>query len=231
MRDRALDRVSGKKIALVAIPVIAAIALAAVFALPYMQSMPEADSDDNASIVPASAEDCSAIGPRAGAIIANGIGQATDETEAAADTLVEQYCQRPELVSEISAMINPGLGLVAYACDVGTGKITEPSFQGSLSAYTQFYCDGALVAILEESEFLRVSIADYREQILNQDDAGEDPDVGNSSDIDVEEAEAKLQEASGLVDKTQSQARAGQYYEAAKSLDNAVKLIDSIGRK
>jgi hypothetical protein len=224
--------VSGKKIALAAIPVVVAtIALAAVFAFPSSQSTPEDDSDDNPPVVPASAEDCSAISPRVGSVIANGIGQATDETDAAANTLVEQYCQRPDMISEISAMANPALGLVAYGCDVGTGKIVEPAVQGSISAYTQVYCDGSLVGILENSEFLRVSIADYREQILNQNDSGEDPDAGNGNDINVEQAEAKLQEASDLADKTQSQASAGQHYEAAKSLDNAIKLVDSIGQK
>lgn len=221
---------SGKKIALVAIPVLAvAIALAAIFALPFLQSMPE--PDNNAPVVPASAEDCSAISPRVGSVIANGIGQATDETEAAANTLVEQYCKKPEMISEISVMANPALGLVAYGCDLGSGKIAEPSVQGSISAYTQFYCDGAVVGVLENSEFLRVSIADYREQILNQADSGDDPDVGYGNDINVEDAEAKLQEALDLVDKTQSQARAGQHYEAAKSLDDAIKLVDSIGQK
>lgn len=225
---------SGKKIAIVAIPVaVVAIALAAVFALPSQQDLAGDDSipEDNSQVVPASAQDCSAISPKVETIIANGIGVATDETRTAADTLVEQYCQRPELVQEISAMANTALGLVAYGCDAGSGKFDDPAVQESLAGSTQVYCDSALVVILEDSEQLLVTVSDYRENILIQADSGDDPETGsNSTDINVEEAEAKLQEATNLANKAKSQAREGQLYEAAQTLDNAIKLVDSISR-
>ncbi|MGI0038146.1 MAG: hypothetical protein ACRD99_07290 [Nitrososphaera sp.] len=225
---------SGKKVAIVAIPVaVAAIALAALFALPSQMDLAGKDSnpDDNSQLVPASAKDCSTISPRVETTIANGIGEATDETRAAANTLVEQYCQRPELVREISAMANPALGLVAYACDSGSGKIGDSAIQETLAKSTQVYCDSALIVILEDSEQLIVAVGDYREQILNQADSSDDPEMGrNSTNINVEEAEAKLQEASSLATKSNSLARAGQLYEAAQSLDNAIKLVDSISK-
>lgn len=221
---------SGKKVAIVAIPVaVVAIALAAVFALPSQQDLAGDDSipDDNSQVVPANAEDCSAISPKVETIITNGIGVATDETRTAADTLVEQYCQRPELVREISAMANPGRSLIAYACDVGSGQIEDAVFQKPLVDYEDIYCSGALVVILEDSESLMVAAADYYESILNRVDS-EDPETGGRfHDIDVEEAEAQLQEITNLVNKSKSLARDGQLYEAAQSLDKAVKLIDS----
>ena len=218
---------SGKKIALVAIPVAVA-AIAAVLALPFLQNMPRTDPEDNAPLVPASAEDCNSLSPRVGSIIANGIGQATDETETAANTLVEQYCQRPELIREVSAMANPARSLVAYACDVGSGEIDVPGFQELLAGYGELYCNGALVVILEDSESLMVAAADYYESILNRVESG-DPERGERlPDLDVEEAEAELQEIAILANKSKSQARAGQLYEAAKSLDSATKLLDSI---
>jgi hypothetical protein len=226
--------VSGKKVAIVAIPIaVVAIALAAVFALPSQQDLAGDDSipDDNSQVVPASAEDCNAISPKVETIVANGIGVATDETKTAADTLVEQYCQRPELIREISAMAIPALGLVAYGCDAGSGKLDDPAIQESLAESTEVYCDSALVVILEDSEQLLVTIADYRENILIQADSGDDQELGsNSTDINVEEAEAKLQEATNLANKSKSQARDGQLYEAAQSLDNAIKLLDSISQ-
>ena len=225
---------SGKKIAIVAIPVaVVAIALGAVFTLPSQQDLAGDDSipDDNSQVVPASAEECSAISPKVETIIANGNGVATDETRTAADTLVKQYCQRPELVLEISAMGNPALGLVAYGCDAGSAKFDDPAIQESLAESTQVYCDSALVVILEDSEQLLVTIADYRENILIQADSGDYTETGsNSTDINVEEAEAKLQEATSLANKSKSQAREGQLYEAAQSLDNAIKLVDSISQ-
>ena len=224
---------SGKKIAIVAIPVaVVAIAIAVVFALPSQQDSMGNDSntDDNSQVVPASAEDCSAISPKVETIIANGIGVATDETRTAADTLVEQYCQRPELVREISAMTNPALGLIAYGCDAGSGRIGDSAIRDPLAASAQTYCDSALVTILEYSEELRVTIDDYREQITNQDDSDNDPEMsGDPTEINAE-TEAKLQEATSLASESKSQARAGQVYEAAKSLDNAVKLLDSISQ-
>lgn len=221
---------SGKKVAIIAIPVtVVAIALAAVFALPSQQGLAGDDSnpDDNSQVVPASAKDCSTISPQVETIIAYGIGVATDETTTAANTLVDQYCQRQELVREISAMTNPALGLIAYACDAGSGRIGDSSIQDPLAASAQLYCDSALVTILEYSEELRVTIDDYREQITNKDDSDNDPEMAEDSTEINAEAEAKLQEATSLASESKSQARAGQVYEAAKSLDNAVKLLYS----
>ena len=223
---------SGKKIALVAIPVaIVAIALAAVFAMPFLQNTPVPDSEGSAPIVPASAQDCNAVSPRVESILANAIGQATDETKGAANALVEQYCQKPELVREVSAMAIPARGLVAYACDVASGEIEGTGFQEQLAEYEEIYCNGALIVILEDSESLMVEAADYYESVLNQAESG-DPETGERlPDVDVEEAEAQSQEIASLANKSQSQASEGQLYEAAKSLDKATKIVDSISQE
>lgn len=224
---------SGKKIALVAVPiVVAAVALAAVFASATPQRTETDETKDNGNIVAASSvEDCSAISRRVESILSYGIGQPTDETRNASDRLVEQYCQRPSLIQEIGAMSNSALGLVSYACDAGSDKIKDAGLQTALAEYIQTYCDTSLVVILEDAELLLVTSADYRDSLLNQEETGEDPDIGTNSTVNVDEAKAKLQQATGLANKAKSLAYDGQHYEAARSLDSGVKMVDSLSQK
>jgi hypothetical protein len=125
------------------------------------------------------------------------------------------------------------MGLVAYACDAASGKIGDSALRDSLAAHAQIYCDSAFIVIFEESEFMSATIDDYLDELIQQAESdresSEDPDrpASNSTAVDIEEAKAKLQEASELAKKAKSQARSGQYYVAAKSLDSASKLLES----
>jgi hypothetical protein len=224
--------VSGKRVALFAIPVaVIAIAIVVIFAFPSPQDNTETEPEDNVSVIPASAtEECGAINRRVQSIAAYGIGQPTEETMSAADSLVEQYCQRPELVQEIGAMANPALGLVAYGCEAGSGEVGDVELQEALAQHSQTYCDSGLVVILEDAELLSVTAADYRDNLLNEEAAGDDPDLGTSSTANPEEVRAKLQEATSYANKAKSLAYDGHYYEAVKSLDSGVKLLESLSQ-
>jgi hypothetical protein len=224
--------VPGKKLALVAIPVaVAAVAIALIFAFPSPQDNAGTEPEDNGSVIPASAtEECSAINRRVQSIAAYGIGQPTEATMSAADRLVEEYCQRPELVQEIGLMSNPALGLVAYGCEAGSGEVGDAELKEALAEHSQTYCDSGLVVILEDAELLSVTAADYRDNLLNEEDTGEDPDIGTNSTANSEEVREKLQEATAFANKAKSLAYDGHYYEAVKSLDSGIKLLESLSQ-
>ncbi len=217
---------SGKKIALIAIPAVIVIAIAAVFAVPALQK-----PSNGTPIVPASNQDCTAISPKVRTILVSIDGQNDETKTSAANTLVEQYCQRLQLVQEIGAMAYPGAGLVAYACDGASGRIGDSAFQNSLGSNTQIYCDGAFISIFEESENMLVNTEGYLDD-LRQELENDDPeDNGNfTSTVNFEEAQAKVDEISEFARQAKSQLRSQQYFEAAKSMDRAAKLLDQLGQ-
>jgi hypothetical protein len=233
---------SGKKAAIVGIPIAAvAIALAAVFAFPS-QLLPSTDlaggnEPEFDSVTPANSARCTDLSGRVRTIVSLD-AQAMDETRiAAADTLVEQYCQRPELIREIGSMSNPGIGLVAYACDAGSGRIGDSAFQSAAEGNRQIYCDNAFIVIFEESEQMINAAETYIDDLLQESESG-DPDgegsdggpAANDTASDPADAEtrAKLEQISEFAKNAKSLLRADKYYEAAKSLDSASKVSESL---
>ncbi|MCI0563181.1 MAG: hypothetical protein MN733_32280 [Nitrososphaera sp.] len=233
---------SGKKVALVVVPVVAiAIIVAVIFASPFQvppsQGLPETNdiaNENDREIIPAdtnSEPKCDAVTNRVTAAVVNIDGDGTNETrKEAARLLVDEYCERPLLVNEISAMASPGNSLVAYACDAGSGKAGDDALQDSLGAYGTVYCESAIVIILEEAEFMIEAANGYREELLQeQEEAAEDPEAfGNSTTVNMEEIEPKLQEIVDLAKRAKSLVRSGEYYDAAKSLDGASKLFEQL---
>ena len=227
---------SVRKVAVILIPiVVAAIALATVFALPLQtpdQDLAGEDTDrDNGQITPTASatEDCTTVTNQVNNYVVFMDGQGTDETNiAAARTLVDEYCERPELVQEIGAMINQGMGLVAYGCDAGSGLIGESALQASLKEFAEIYCDSSLIVILEESEPLLVTIDNYQDELLQQAENTDDPDIGTVNATSTEFEQAKLKEASELVRAAKTLAYDGKLYEAAKSFDAGAKMVESL---
>lgn len=211
---------SGKKIALIAVPVVAvAVAIAAVFALP--------STGDSADI-----RGCDAIERRVNTILVT-LGGSTDETRNATNVLVDEYCKRTQLVEEIGAMKSPAIGLVAYGCDAGSGRLGDEGFQQSLRPYATIYCDNAFVTIFEQSESLLAEADDFRDEILVELEGGHgDPEgeAGNNatSTVNLEEVEAKFQEISALANQAKTLLRSDKYYDAAKAYDSATKLLDEL---
>lgn len=220
---------SGKKIAAVAIPVlVAAVALGVIFTLSGSapaKSVQDATNNQNSTgqVVPSASEQkCSDIRDRIDAYVVFVDGMGTNETKKrAAETLVEEYCQRPDLIQEMGAMENPALGLVAYGCDAGSGKSGDRDFQNAVSMYGQAYCEGAFVAIYDGAEQVSVSAGDYRDQLQEENDAS-----GNSTGIMDDQSNTRLQEISGLAKEAKSLLDSGQYYSAAKALDSASKMLE-----
>ena len=210
---------SGKKIALIAVPVVAiAVAIAAVFALPSTGGNTEVQG-------------CDAIERRVNTILVT-LGGSTDETRNATNVLVDEYCKRTQLVEEIGAMKNPAIGLVAYGCDAGSGRLGDGGLQQSLRAHATTYCDNAFVAIFEQSESLLTEADDFRDYILGRLEGGQgDPGDGSNnatSTVNLEEVEAKFQEISALANQAKSLLRSDRYYDAAKAYDSATKLLDEL---
>ena len=229
---------STKKVAIILIPIaVAAIALATVFALP-LQQVPDqelAGSEDseqeNGEITPAASAtiDCTTITNRINNYIVFIDGQGTDETRiAAAKTLVDEYCQRPELVQEIDAMVNPGMGLAAYGCDAGSGMIGDSALQASLGKYAEIYCESSLIVILEESEPLLVTIDNYQDDLLQRAENTDDPDIGTVNATSTKFEQARLEEAAELVENAKTLAYDGKLYDAAKSFDAGAKIVESL---
>jgi hypothetical protein len=230
--------VSVKKVAVILIPIaVAAIALGIVFALPLQ--MPDQDlagtedtEQDNGQITPAAAsatEDCTTVTNRVNNYVVFADGQGTDETRiAAAKTLVDEYCQRPELVQEIGAMMNPGMGLVAYGCDAASGMTGDSTLQASLEEHAEIYCDSVLILILEESEPMLVTIDNYQDELLQQAENTDDPDIGTVNATSTEFEQAQLKEAAELVKMAKTLAYDGKLYEAAKSFDAGAKIVESL---
>jgi hypothetical protein len=240
---------SSKKIIVVAIPiaVAAAIALAAIFAFPSPLKPSEELAGDNnninedkdqgdgegGEIVPAAApQNCQDVKGSITNIVVYSDGTGTDETRiAAGDKLVSEYCQRPALVQEMSAMISPGVGLTAYACDISSGRGADSTLKESLAQYAEIYCDSAFFAIYENAEMTLVSTSDYMDEVLEQEEGEADPELGVSymNATQIQESKAMLQQASDLAKKAKSQLDSEQYYDAAISLDDAQKLLEQYG--
>lgn len=229
---------SAKKIAVILIPmVVAAIALATVFALPLPQT-PDQDlagsgdsEQENGEITPAASatEDCTKVTNRINNYIVFMDGQGTDETRiAAAKALVDEYCQRPELVQEIGAMVNPGMGLAAYGCDAGSGLMGDSDLQASLGRFAEIYCDSSLIVILEESEPLLVTIDNYQDELLQLAENTDDSDIGTVNATSTEFEQTRFEEASELVENAKTLAYDGKLYEAAKSFDAGAKIVESL---
>lgn len=221
--------------------VAAAIIVAAVAAfsrpLTFPQDLAGAQDKGNSSdIVPAidtenpAPEKCDAVSGSITMLVVNVDSEGTNQTRKdAASLLVQEYCQRPPLVQEISAMASPGMSLVAYACDAASGRTGDDLLQDSLKGYVTIYCESAFISIIEEAEDLISEADNYREelQVDLEEDMDEQADGGNSTSpaVNMDEVDRNVEEIKELARQAKALARADQYYEAAKKLDNAMKLF------
>ncbi|MGI0029591.1 MAG: hypothetical protein ACREAQ_07770 [Nitrososphaera sp.] len=227
---------SGKRAALIVVPVVAiAIALAGAFALlpqpagdsENADNNPTADGNASAGNI-TSVESCNAVSGRVRSILASIEGIETEETRNASASLVDEYCKRAQLVPEISAMTSPAVGLVAYGCDAGSGRLGDSELQRWLEGYATIYCDNAFVTIFEVSEFILVDVDQYREDLATDLEEGDGGSDNATSTINTEEVEAKLQEIADLAKKAKSLLRSDKYYDAAKAYDSASKMLDQL---
>lgn len=150
------------------------------------------------------------------------------KTKIAVDLLAGELCNRPDLVSEISPMHDPGIGLLAYACDSSSGKIGDSALQVSLADYNEIYCSSAKKAITQQVDSLVASVEGYKTNLLSQID-NESYDQGsstsNSTAADDRNVGMQLEEISSLATNARTLVNSEMYYDAAKALDKASKLF------
>jgi len=143
------------------------------------------------------------------------------KTKIAVDLLAGELCNRPDLVSEISPMHDPGIGLLAYGCDSASGKIGDSALQVSLADYKEIYCSSAKKAITEQSRSLLESVESYK----NSHESGDMSSPPNSTTADNVDVSLKLEEIVSFVNDAQKLVDAEMHYDAAKALDKASKIF------
>ena len=143
------------------------------------------------------------------------------KTKIALDLLAGEFCNRPDLVNEISPMHDPGIGLLAYGCDSGSGKVGDSALQVSLADYKEIYCSSAKKAITEQSRSLLESVESYK----NSHESGDMSSPPNSTTADNVDVSLKLEEIVSFVNDAQKLVDAEMHYDAAKALDKASKLF------
>ncbi|MGI0011960.1 MAG: hypothetical protein ACREBU_00740 [Nitrososphaera sp.] len=143
----------------------------------------------------------------------------------AADLLLGEYCNRPALVHEINATGYPGLSLVAYACDAGSGKVGDTQLKDSLVDHRAIYCESAGFSIQQEAESLRASVEGFRDDFIQS--LKEDDGVATNAEL-IAELEASVGEILSMVDNVQSLVTAGDRYGSVKMLDSASTAFEDL---
>jgi hypothetical protein len=164
-----------------------------------------------------------------------------DDRKVASDLLLAEFCSRPTLIHEIMSTDYQGMTLAAYACDASAGKIGTEAIQESLSVHSRIYCDSARVLILNESNTFLATVEEFRTTYIPLLEAGyvdeEETDPDSVEGDQTEEAPSNFNatEARMTLDKVEESLEQSielvhqfEYYEAAKSFDNASKMFIAI---
>ena len=184
---------------------------------------------DEASIAPAEVTpevfaECNSVNDGVQTIVAQ---DGSNETrKIAADLLLGEYCNRPQLVQEISTAADPGRNLVAYACDAASGRAGDRALQESLSDHTAIYCESARTSILEETDSVLTGIEGFREDFMPELEAAVSED--GSAAYDIEAINSGLDKAANLAQNSEALLASEKYYEAAKMLESASAAFNAV---
>ena len=223
-----------KKSAMIVISLAIAVAVAAAFAISFQRPDPEKqDNEQNLDVprtVSAVEQNCTDVKSRVYAVVYDDLGGA--EATAASDLLVNEYCQRPDLIEEIGTMQSQGIGVVAYGCEASLGKLGDDALQQSLGKYSDIYCQSAFFAIYEAAQDVLVSSGDLLADLEAREQSGGDPEIGvrNMTYAEINESRATLLEISNNAKQAMSLAETQRYYESAISLDSSFKLLEEYGQ-
>jgi hypothetical protein len=228
--------VHAKKSAIIVISLAVAVAIAATFAISSQERLdPEMDENEQNSgdlprPVSAVEENCTDVKSRVYAIVYDDLGGA--EATAASDLLVNEYCQRPELIEEIGTMHNKDIGVVAYGCEASLGKLGDDALQQSLRQYSDIYCQSAFFGIYEAAQDVLVSSGDLLADLQVREQSGGDPEIGVKAltSAEINESRATLLEISDSAKRAMSLAEGQRYFESTISLDSSVKLLEEYGQ-
>jgi hypothetical protein len=225
-----------KKSAMIVIPIAVAAAIAAIFAVSSQErpDLENAENEQNPEEVPqpvsAVEHNCTDVKSRVNGIVYDDTGGA--QATAASDLLVNEYCQRPDLVQEIGAMNIPAIGIVAYGCEASSGRLGDDALQQSLGEYSDIYCQSAFFGIYEAAQDVLVSSGDLLADLEVREQSGGDPDVGVRAltPAEISESRATLREISDGAKQAMSLDENQRYYESAISLDSSIKLLEEYGQ-
>ncbi len=225
------------KLVLAVIPMAAvAIGLSVAFAFAPAASSPAQQTTIE--------DDCTSVAGSVKYLVINIDGKGTNETRrAAASILMNEYCSRPELITEIGTMAFPSVGLISYGCDSASGKIGDENLREALQEYATIYCEGATLAVLERAEWMGLAVHDFEQEMAAYleeqkqifDHAAEISDDGPDAEYPwvetdkIQKTDAKLVEINSVVENAKALAFDGQYYDAAKSLESANSSLIQLG--
>lgn len=171
-------------------------------------------------------EECNSVGDGLHSILVAPFDNDIQNRTIASSLLVGEYCNRPQLVHEISGTVDPGLTLVAYACDSALGKIGDKELKDSLSDHTMLYCESAELKIMQDSEFLRFVAQTFREELLTLEE--EENSANMTASFDRNQTYAEIDRISELATGAQDLVQSDQYYDSAKILDDGFMSFEQL---
>ncbi len=166
-----------------------------------------------------------------GVVIILGIeSQNNPQLRFASELLMGEFCNRPELVREMTSFHDPSLGLVAYACDAATGMKGDTTLQESLSVYNQIYCDSSRQAIILEIDSAIDGVESYKNRLIQESDSQEPSDENDELADDAQSPTLTILD--GITDDLNAAKTSvmgdGGHYEAVALVDNAKDRFASL---
>jgi hypothetical protein len=170
-----------------------------------------------AEVTPEDFAECNSVNDGIQTIIA---GDGKNETyKIAADLLLGEYCNRPDLVHQISATSDPGVTLVAYACEAATGLEGDSALRDSLADHTAIYCESSRAVLIEGLDSLTTAVEGFRLDFIPELEAA---NIEAGSDVyDIESITAELDRVSSLAAGARSLLDSGQHHDASKAFEEA----------
>lgn len=179
-----------------------------------------------AEITPADFDECNSINDDVQRLMAS---STNSTSKTAADLLTGEYCNRPDLVHEISAAADPGVSLVAYACDASSGKIGDSALQDSLADHGVVYCEVAGNAVTTGTDDLKSSINGFRTDFVANMTSVQSED--GSAVYSTEQINTELDHIISMTDEALALMDQHRYYDSTKSLAEASAAFDALLEK
>jgi hypothetical protein len=177
-----------------------------------------------AEVAPEDFAECNSLNDGIQKIVA---GDGKNETyKIAADLLLGEYCNRPDLVHEISASGDPGVSLVAYACEAALLKHGDSAMQDSMADHTAIYCESSRTSIETGIESLSTAVQGFREDFLPELESA-NTETGTAV-YDLESIRAELDRITMLANHSSSLLGSGEHYDASQTLDEATAAFNSL---
>jgi hypothetical protein len=168
-------------------------------------------------VTPEDFAECNSVNDGIQTIVAGG---GKNETyKIAADLLLGEYCNRPDLVHQISATSDPAVTLVAYACEAANGLEGDSALRDSLADHTAIYCESSGLALTSGLDSLTTAVEGFRLDFIPELEAA-NAEAG-AEVYDIESITAELESVSSLAAGAKSLLDSGQHHDASRMLEQA----------